>query len=1075
MPPCNPALKLTLFVLGASKGTATKSILEAITSRGGAIPSYTFTDASSDVLSKSANAFRMYSDNMTFKILDIEQTPATQGYEPHSYDIIVASNALHATASLQKTLDNTRQLLKPGGYLLLLELTDTAPIRFTTIMGGLPSWWAGVYDGRKYAPTVTPGVWHLALRKAGFGGIDTITPKTDGACSAWPFSVMAAQAVDEQVSFLRRPLSSSTSQSPVSIDSLVILGTESLESSRIAEEVVDSVGRFCNNITVLGGLPTEAEALTLDPMSTFVNLVDLDSPIFKAMTTDKMGGLRRLFELARHILWITRGAQLGEEPYHAASLAFCRSLSNEATHISLNALDLSGVDDSVPKVIAEQLLRQCALEEWGQQQLLWSKEPETFLYHGKLLLPRIIPNLDQNARLNATRRVITKTVPVSNSNFSIVSESASSLPCLVEDVLPPSNSTIDGHATTVEVESSSLMALNGASDAFLFLAIGKTHAAGLPLIALSMTNSRTIAPIAYLPAVDSDEVIDEGNLVIAITSELLAVSLVQSLAPGSSMLVNCSDNDRSFATALARRAAPKAVRVTFSCTAAEGDEIEDMDPSWIRLSDRAPRNFLRRKLLSVQPTHFLNLTSHSHSGIQPVSDIGQRIAQFLPSDCRVIDRSDLTRSQASLPLSFDREVLVDRLRDAFAGAKTSLSAAFSTQEEEAQDIIHQLDQIHERSAPHHTTSVVHWPNNGEVKVDVHPMDGRNLFSKDKTYVLFGLSGQIGQSLCEWMVSKGAGCVCLTSRRSRIDQRWLESFRGTEAVVKVLETDVTDRDSLDDVLKTIRATCPPIGGVANGANVLADGPFSEMSTETMLQTLGPKVDGSYNIDQAFYNDELDFFVLFSSISCVIGTSGQSNYVAANGYLNGLARQRRKRGFAASALDIGLILGIGLAEAGDQYVVDSLQKYGITPLSEPDLRLAFAESILAGYTKPGEDQDLRAIPAAVMTSGLRTITADEVDIMWYNNPIFSHLVIDTRGTDGDPYSSKVAVLPIKEQIGMAATKEEVFKVVKGKPINQFYEFQRTNSTSIRLLLSKVACRLTKHGSGDRQRCSSCRARH
>ena len=576
------------------------------------------------------------------------------------------------------------------------------------------------------------------------------------------------------------------------------------------------------------------------------------------------------------------------------------------------------------------------------------------------------------------------------------------------------------------------MALRVAADAFLFLTFGRTDATGLPVIALSTTNSRMTAPIAFLPAPHVDHDIDNGNLLVIVTSELLALSLVENLAPRSSVLVHCTDKDRFFALALARRAASKAVRVTFSCTALEGHNTKDMDPSWIRLSNRAPKHVIRKHVLPVQPTHFLDLTSHAHSDNHPVSDVGVSIAQILPSKCRVIDPNDLSQRQALLPPSFDREALVDRLQDAITSAKAFIAVESSTQEEQAKDIVLKIDQIYDASATQHTTSVVNWPKDEEVKVEVRPMDGRSLFSKDKTYILFGLTGQVGQSLCEWMVSNGAGCVCLTSRRSKVDQRWLESFRGTDAVVKVLETDVTDRDSLDSVIKTIRATCPPIAGIANGANVLSDAPFSGMSIDDMRQTLRPKIDGSYNLDQAFYNDKLDFFVLFSSISCVIGTSGQSNYVAANGYMNGLARQRRKRGLAASALDIGLILGIGLAEAADPSVVDSLQKYGITPLSEPDLRQAFAESILAGYTNPDEDQDFGTVPAAVLTSGLRTITSDETNMVWYSNPIFSHLVIDNKGGDGatDHSSSKAATLPVKEQIEKATTKEEAFEVLKGK---------------------------------------------
>lgn len=146
-----------ILEIGAGTGGATKSVLESM---GSTMSSYIYTDVSVGFFNEAAELFKAYSDKMTFKVLDIEKAPSTQGYEPHSYDIIIASNVLHATASLQKTLENTRQLLKPGGYLLLLEITNNGPIRFSNIMGGLPGWWLGVNDGRKYAPTITPGEWH---------------------------------------------------------------------------------------------------------------------------------------------------------------------------------------------------------------------------------------------------------------------------------------------------------------------------------------------------------------------------------------------------------------------------------------------------------------------------------------------------------------------------------------------------------------------------------------------------------------------------------------------------------------------------------------------------------------------------------------------------------------------------------------------------------------------------------------------------------------------------------------------------------------------------------------------------
>jgi hybrid polyketide synthase/nonribosomal peptide synthetase ACE1 len=987
------------------------------------VPFYTYTDPSSDAVKIAAESFSMYNVNMSFKVLDTEQAPAAQGYEPQSYDVVLASNFLHATASLQKILENARQLLKPGGYLVLLGPTDNNPARFTTILGHLPGWWHGVRDIKEFAPTLTPKVLHSALRKAGFGGIDTITP--DLAGSAWPVSVMTAQAVDDQILFLRRPLSSPSPH--VYINSLVILGTGSLETSHIAAEVSEILAPFCGSIDILDDLPTQIEAMNLDPTSTFINLVDLYLPTFKAMTNGKMEGLKRLFQLARHILWLTRNVQLGEEPYHAASLSFCRSLSNEATHISVNTLDISGMDENVPKVIAEQLLRQCALEEWDQQQLLWSKEPETYLHHGRLLIPRIEPCIDQNARLNASRRVITKTVPVSTPNISIVSGGADSPLHRLEESLP-SHKSRDEKMEMVSVTSSSLMALHVTPDAFLFIAIGETDGSAQPVITASTTNSRTIAPIVTISAVEFGDTVNANRILLAIISELLAAALFQKLAPKSSILVHCSGKDHFFAASLSRQAAAKDVRVSFSCPA---DDANDLDPFWISLDAHASRHIMRRKLLHVQPTHFLDLTARSSTGKHHNSGISSNLVKILPSGCREMDPRDFSQHEAFVPRSFNREQLVSQLEDAAVGARTTIFAAFKSWGGGVREPILELDQVYDNSATRQATSVVHWRMDGKVQVQVPPVNGQNLFSQDKTYVLFGLSGQVGQSLCEWMVSNGARCVCLTSRRPNVDPRWLESFQATQATVKILAADITDRNSLEDILRTIRATCPPIAGVVNGANVPSDAPFDGMSSDTMLQALRPKIDGSYNLDQAFYNVNLDFFVLFSSISSVIGTSGQSNYTAANGYMNGLARQRRRRGLAASAIDIGLILGIGLAEGAGQHVVDSLQKYAITPLCEPDVRLAFAESIRFGYSN-SKDKDPGTMPAAVMTSGLRTITSDETDIVWHKNPMFSHLVMNANSNDsaGDKSRNKTAALPIKDQISAAVSKEAAFEILKGK---------------------------------------------
>lgn len=199
-------------------------------------------------------------------------------------------------------------------------------------------------------------------------------------------------------------------------------------------------------------------------------------------------------------------------------------------------------------------------------------------------------------------------------------------------------------------------------------------------------------------------------------------------------------------------------------------------------------------LCLVKPTLFLELTAGTAPGA-----LGHRIALGLPSGCTRISLSTLFQRASSLPLLCGPKVLLDRLADAVSGARLSSS--------DIRDLVIALGSIN-TLYPRHATSIIRWPSDGLFETEARTLDSRSIFSRDKTYLLVGLRGQIGQSLCEWMVSNGAGCVCLTSRHPNVHERWLESFRGTGATVKVLAMDVLDVSSIERVIKEIRASCPP---------------------------------------------------------------------------------------------------------------------------------------------------------------------------------------------------------------------------------------------------------------------------
>lgn len=234
-------------------------------------------------------------------------------------------------------------------------------------------------------------------------------------------------------------------------------------------------------------------------------------------------------------------------------------------------------------------------------------------------------------------------------------------------------------------------------------------------------------------------------------------------------------------------------------------------------------------------------------------------------------------------------------------------------------------------------------------------------------------------------------------------------------------DVSNKEVVKQVVNEIKATCPPIAGVANGAMVLHDVLFSDMSLNQMQQVLRPKIDGTNHLLDVFHDDKLDFLVMFSSVSSIIGNPGQSNYAAACAYMQSLANQRRKRGLAASTIDIGRVVGIGYVEHADAIVKEQLIRFRYMPISEADFHQLFAETIRAGIPAIG------ACPV-VTTAISATTDEDEVKPHWFNDPRFSHGIIVNDAGSKIRRDDLNTSLPVMEQLSNASDMEEALAILQ-----------------------------------------------
>lgn len=176
----------------------------------------------------------------------------------------------------------------------------------------------------------------------------------------------------------------------------------------------------------------------------------------------------------------------------------------------------------------------------------------------------------------------------------------------------------------------------------------------------------------------------------------------------------------------------------------------------------------------------------------------------------------------------------------------------------------------------------------------------------------------------------------------MEEQWMRDHHMKGVRIQILPCDVTDKKALVAIHRTIVESFPPIAGVLNGAMVLRDSSVRNMQFEQVTDVIRPKVLGSQHLDEIFFDVNLDFFVLLSSISCVIGNVGQANYAAANMGMVGVAAKRRKRGLNSIAVNVGAIIGVGYITQSDSQLDQTVAKMAMMRLSDDDFHRIFAEA-------------------------------------------------------------------------------------------------------------------------------------
>ncbi|WP_437603947.1 SDR family NAD(P)-dependent oxidoreductase [Sorangium sp. So ce590] len=163
-----PGATVKVLEVGAGTGGTTRFVLDRLRPEGQRV-SYHYTDVSAAFTRYGERSFQGALPDIVFRTLDVERDPAAQGFGEEAFDVVLATNVLHATKDVLSTLRALHTLLGPRGVLVINELTREQD--FTTLTFGLTKGWWLFEDGARrlpHSPLLRFTQWRTALREAGF-------------------------------------------------------------------------------------------------------------------------------------------------------------------------------------------------------------------------------------------------------------------------------------------------------------------------------------------------------------------------------------------------------------------------------------------------------------------------------------------------------------------------------------------------------------------------------------------------------------------------------------------------------------------------------------------------------------------------------------------------------------------------------------------------------------------------------------------------------------------------------------------------------------------------------------------
>ncbi len=943
----------TLRVLEIGAGTGAMSshllpLLPALRTR------YVFTDISAAFTVGAEQKFSGF-PFVECRTLDIEKNPLDQGFEAHSYDLIVAADVLHATSILADTLANVRTLLASGGMLALLEATSP-PRWFDLTFGMLKGWWLFCDSHlRPNHPLLGQKQWLDLLSAAGFSEPVCI-PGREGDFEPLHSVILArgpAVETDSKASEMDRA-GMNTEPASESSGPWIILSGGARLSERIADLlqthgikpfIVSNGATFSVNKDGSAAMnpdrPEDVAAMleTLCPEAaappSIINLWGAQ-PLSGPMTAASLNlfmnaSCRRTLHLAQAIsarswnglprMWlVAAGSQTaaghGDLALASAPLwGFGRVMTSELAGMETRMVDLDpepseqNLEALLSEFLAPDAEDEIALRG-GRRFILRLARYNGAAIHNAPSQPYILKHskgfdgfeFAETMRRKPDPGEVEIEVRAAGVNFKDVAK-------------------ISGLLNEAALERSGLPPHLGMECAGVLTAVGKkvrgfSEGDEVMGIVLNCFASHVTSASHVLVRKPSSMSFEEAATVpLVFLTAWHALHQLGRVRKGDRVLIHSAAGGVGLAAIQIAHAAGAEV----IATAGSPEKRDYLEKYGIPcVADSRSLSFASEieKTVGQEGVDIVLNTL-------PPSTIPLSASLLKPHTGRLIDISNVYERKLSIPslekgISFHSFTLERMILQNPVHVRSMLERIVrGFQSGALSPLPHRVFPMAEISGAFR--AVRKGATVGKVVLSTHspglvlqPDLAAISASPAATYLITGGLGGFGLEAARWLGSCGARHLVLCGRSGASSpraQKEVASLRNAGLQVVVEQVDISDEAQVAAMLDRIRASMPPLRGVLHGAMVLDDVSILNMRDEQLEKALAPKALGAWNLHRLTMGSKLDFFICFSSFSAMVGNSDQANYVAANFFLDSLVHYRAARGLPALSVNWGPLSDAG----------------------------------------------------------------------------------------------------------------------------------------------------------------------